>query len=346
MSRESEGGGCARKPATLKLMSVLVTGGAGYIGSAVVELLLARGEQVVVLDNLYRGHREAIPAGVPFHEGTVSDATLVERIVGEHGVESCIHFAALIEAGESVKDPAKYFDNNTAQALALITTLTKAGVKRFVFSSTAAVYGQPQRTPIDESHPLWPVNPYGWSKFMTERVLETFDRAYGMKFVALRYFNAAGAMESRGEDHHPETHLIPNIIAAASGKRESISVFGTDYPTPDGTCVRDYIHIADLGSAHLLALDHLRASKESEFINLGNGTGYTVFQVIDAVKRVSGRDFRVDVAARREGDPSHLVADSSKACRVLGWKPKFPSLEEIIGSAWRWHQSHPNGYTS
>jgi UDP-glucose 4-epimerase len=327
-------------------MPVLVTGGAGYIGSAVVELLLARGEQVVVLDNLYRGHRQAVPAGVPFYEGTVSDAALIQRIVDEHRAEACVHFAALIEAGESVREPAKYFDNNTAQALALITALSQAGVKRFVFSSTAAVYGQPQRTPIDESHPLWPVNPYGWSKFMTERVLETFDRAYGMKFVALRYFNAAGAMGSSGEDHQPETHLIPNIIAAALGKREAVSVFGTDYATPDGTCVRDYIHVADLGSAHLLALDHLRAGKGSEFINLGNGRGYTVLQVIDAVKRVSGRDFRVDLGPRREGDPSHLVADSSKASRVLGWEPVFPSLDDIIGSAWRWHQSHPNGYNS
>jgi UDP-glucose 4-epimerase len=272
---------------------------------------------------------------VPFYEGNVSDLELVRRIVRRHAIDACVHFAALIEAGESVKDPGAFFENNTAQALALLRALTGAGVKLFVFSSTAAVYGQPQRTPIDERHPLWPVNPYGWSKFMTERILETFDAAYGLRFVALRYFNAAGATEKRGERHDPETHLIPNVLAAALGRRPYVSVFGRDYDTPDGTCVRDYIHIADLGSAHLAALDHLRAGKPSEFINLGNGQGYTVLEVIDSVRRVTGRDFEVRMEGRRAGDPSHLVADSTKARRVLGWRPAHPALDDIVASAWR-----------
>lgn len=297
-------------------------------------MLRERGEQVAVLDNVLHGHRDAVDPDVPFYIGNVSDSALVARIVREHGIDACIHFAALIEAGESVRDPAPYFENNTAQTLALLRSLVGAGVKHFVFSSTAAVYGQPQRVPIDEQHPLWPVNPYGWSKFMTERVLESFDSAYGLRFVALRYFNAAGATEKRGERHDPETHLIPNVLAAALGRRPYVSVFGADYDTPDGTCVRDYIHISDLGSAHLLALDHLRAGKASEFINLGNGQGYTVLQVIESVRRVTGREFEVRMEARRPGDPSHLVADSAKARRVLGWQPAHPALDDMVASAW------------
>lgn len=316
-------------------MPVLVTGGAGYIGSVTVDMLRERGEQVAVLDNVLRGHRDAVDPDVPFYIGNVSDSALVARIVREHGIDSCIHFAALIEAGESVRDPGPYFENNTAQTLALLRTLVGAGVKHFVFSSTAAVYGEPQRVPIDEQHPLWPVNPYGWSKFMTERVLESFDSAYGLRFVALRYFNAAGATEKRGERHDPETHLIPNVLAAALGRRPYVSVFGADYDTPDGTCVRDYIHISDLGSAHLLALDHLRAGKASEFINLGNGQGYTVLQVIESVRRVTGREFEVRIEARRPGDPSHLVADSAKARHALGWQPAHPALDDMVASAWR-----------
>ncbi len=320
-------------------MPVLVTGGAGYIGSVTVDMLRERGERVAVLDNLVHGHRDAVDANTPFYEGNVNDAPLVERIVREHAIDACIHFAALIEAGESVKEPGAFFENNTAQSLALLRALAGAGVKRFVFSSTAAVYGQPRRIPIDEQHPMWPVNPYGWSKFMTERVLETFDSAYGLRFVALRYFNAAGATEKRGERHDPETHLIPNVLAAALGHRPYVSVFGRDYDTPDGTCVRDYIHIADLGSAHLSALDHLRAGKASEFINLGNGQGYTVLEVIDSVRRVTGREFEVRMQGRRPGDPSHLVADSAKARRVLGWQPAHPALDDIVASAWRFAQN-------
>ncbi len=315
-------------------MAVLVTGGAGYIGSVTVDMLRERGEQVAVLDNLVRGHRDAVDADVPFYEGAVGDAAMVQRIVREQKVDACVHFAALMEAGESMHEPARYFENNTAQTVALLTALIEAGVKQFVFSSTAAVYGQPQHIPIHEDHPLWPVNPYGWSKFMSERVLDTFDRAYGLKFVALRYFNAAGATERRGERHEPETHLIPNVLAAAAGKRPYVAVFGSEHPTPDGTCVRDYIHVADLGSAHLLALDHLRTGNASDFINLGNGRGYTVLQVIDSVRRVTGRDFEVRMQGPRAGDPSHLVADSAKARRVLGWRPLHPALDTMVASAW------------
>ncbi len=317
-------------------MPVLVTGGAGYIGSVTVELLRERGEEIAVLDSLINGHRDAVDNSVPFYEGSVGNAALVERIVRRHGIDSCIHFAALIEAGESVIEPARYFDNNTAQTLALLRALIETGVNQVVFSSTAAVYGQPQRTPIDENHPLWPVNPYGWSKFMSERILETFDAAYGIKFVSLRYFNAAGATDRHGERHEPESHLIPNVLAAAAGRRPFVSVFGAGYPTPDGTCVRDYIHVADLGAAHLLALDFLRAGGKSEFFNLGNGKGYTVLQVIESAKRVTGRKFEVRMQGPRAGDPSHLVADASKARRVLGWEPQHPELDDIVASAWRY----------
>lgn len=325
-------------------MAILVTGGAGYIGSVTVSLLRERGEDVVVLDDLYRGHREALDPAIPFYQGKVQDAALVARIVREHGVEACVHFAALIEAGESVKDPAAYFENNTAQGMAFLRALIECCVKRIVFSSTAAVYGEPKQTPIHEDHPQWPTNPYGWSKFMMERILETYDRAYGLRFVALRYFNAAGAAGRLGEHHEPETHLIPNVLRVALGQRAYISVFGEDYPTPDGTCVRDYIHVADLGSAHLLALDHLKNGGASGRINLGNGKGYSVLQVIEAARKITGHAIEARKEPRRAGDPSVLVASSEKACRVLGWTPKYPELEEIIASAWQWHSAHPKGY--
>lgn len=328
----------------MKLMSILVTGGAGYIGSVTVELLRKRGEGVVVLDDLCRGHRAALPAEVPFYQGQVNDAALVTRIAADHAVEACIHFAARIEAGESVTAPALYFENNTAQAMALLDALRRAGVSRFVFSSTAAVYGQPKQIPIPEEHPQWPLNPYGWSKFFVERVLESFDQAYGLKFVALRYFNAAGATAERGEHHEPETHLIPNVLKAALGRRSHVSVFGQYYPTPDGTPVRDYIHVADLGSAHMLALDYLRDGGASECINLGNGKGYSVLEVIETARRVTGRAIEARREPPRPGDPSHLVACADKARRVLGWEPACPQLEDIIRSAWEWHLAHPDGY--
>ncbi|HYO63787.1 MAG TPA: UDP-glucose 4-epimerase GalE [Pyrinomonadaceae bacterium] len=325
-------------------MAILVTGGAGYIGSVMVDALADAGEQVVVIDDLSRGHGGALRDGVSFYEGRVGDRGLVARLCREHGVESCIHFAALAYVGESVTEPARYFENNVAEGLALLGALVGAGVRRFVFSSTCATYGEPLRVPIDEGHPQQPTNPYGWSKFFMERILESYGRAYSLRFVALRYFNAAGATRARGEHHEPETHLIPNVLRAAAGRLPFVSVFGADYPTPDGTCVRDYIHVADLCSAHALALEHLRRGGASEFINLGNGRGYSVMEVIDAARRVTGRAIEVRVEPARPGDPSRLVADASKARAVLGWQTQFSDLEAIIRTAWEWHEAHPEGY--
>ena len=325
-------------------MAVLVTGGAGYIGSATVEFLRAQGEEVVVLDNLDRGHRGALPPEVPFYQGDVGDRPLVRRIAAEQELEACVHFAALAYVGESVEDPARYFDNNVAQTIALLGELVESGLRRFVFSSTCATYGDPQRIPMDEQHPQLPVNPYGWTKFVVERVLESFDQAYGLRYAGLRYFNAAGATAHRGEDHEPETHLIPNVLRAARGQLAEVSVFGTDYPTPDGTAVRDYIHVEDLARAHALALGHLRGGGASEFINLGNGRGYSVLEVIETARRITERPIKIRPEARRAGDPSHLVAQADKARRVLGWEPAHPQLEAIVRSAWEWHRSHPRGY--
>ncbi len=325
-------------------MSILVTGGAGYIGSATVEALVAAGRDVVVLDNLVYGHRGAVDQSVPFYEGDVGDRELVSQIVKEHRVTACVHFAAYAYVGESVTDPAKYFENNTVQTNRLLNTLIEHGVQRFVFSSTCATYGDPIRIPIDEEHPQNPVNPYGWSKFMTERILESYDTAYGMKFVALRYFNASGATERCGEHHDPETHLIPNVLNAADGTLPFVSVFGDDYDTPDATCIRDYIHIGDLADAHIRALDHLEKGNESTKINLGNGVGFSVLEVVEAARRVTGRDIEARIEPRRAGDPSRLIADSRKASQVLGWRPKFADIEGIIQSAWDWKVANPNGY--
>jgi UDP-glucose 4-epimerase len=325
-------------------MAVLVTGGAGYIGSAFVEQLLASGEDVVVLDDLSRGHRGAVDPDATFYEGRTGDRALVARIAREHRVDACVHFAALAYVGESVTEPARYYDNNFTQAQVLCEALLEAGVKRIVFSSTCATYGVPQEIPIPETHLQRPINPYGWSKLFVERMLQDFDRAYGLSFVALRYFNAAGATARRGEDHDPETHLIPLALAAAAGRRPRLSVFGTDYPTPDGTAIRDYIHIEDLGEAHLLALSHLRAGGDSQYLNLGNGTGYSVLEVIEAARKVTGLEVPFEKAPRREGDPARLVGDARRARETLGWEPKRPALEEIIGSAWEWQKAHPQGY--
>jgi UDP-glucose 4-epimerase len=326
-------------------MGVLVTGGAGYIGSVAVEDLKNRREDVVVLDNLVYGHREAVADGVPFYQGEIGDKALVGKIISDHAIDACMHFSAYAYVGESVEQPDKYFQNNFVETLHLLDTLRAGGVKRFIFSSTCATYGVPQYVPIDEKHPQWPINPYGWTKLMVERALDSYDTAYVFKFVALRYFNAAGASDRCGEDHEPETHLIPLVLKAAMGKIPKVSVFGTDYDTPDGTAVRDYIHISDLSSAHLLALEHLRAGKDSQFINLGNGSGYSVKEVIETSKKVTGRDIPVENAPRRAGDPPQLVGDSTKAREVLGWRPQFPELEKIIESAWNWHQRHPDGYS-
>jgi UDP-glucose 4-epimerase len=327
-------------------MAILVTGGAGYIGSVTAELLRARGERVVVLDDLFRGHREAVAEGEPFYEGKIGDRELLSRIAREHDLEACIHFAALAYVGESVQDPARYFINNVEQGIALLDALIGAGVRHVVFSSTCATYGEPQEVPISEEHPQNPTNPYGWSKLFMERIMESYDRAYGLRYVALRYFNAAGASRELGEDHDPETHLIPNVLAAALGEIPAVSVFGDDYPTPDGTPVRDYIHVSDLGAAHILALDYLRGGGTSDYINLGNGQGYSVMEVIETARQVTGRSIPVRVEPRRAGDPSRLVANAEKARARLGWKPAHPRLSEIIGTAWEWRVKHPRGYTS
>ena len=325
-------------------MAILVTGGAGYIGSVMVEQLIEAGERAVVLDDLSRGHRGAVNESVPFYEGRTGDRELVARLCREQEVEACIHFAAFAYVGESVTDPKLYFERNVSDGIALLDSLLAAGVRRFVFSSTCATYGEPVRVPIDEAHPQAPTNPYGWSKLFMEKILESYERAYKLKFIALRYFNASGATLRRGEDHSPESHLIPNVLSAALGRLPQVSVFGGDYPTPDGTAIRDYIHVADLCSAHTLALEHLRRGGPSDFINLGNGHGYSVMEVIETARRVTGREIKTRMGPRRAGDPSRLVADASKARTVLGWRTQYPDLETIIRTAWDWHQTHPEGY--
>jgi UDP-glucose 4-epimerase len=319
-------------------MAVLVTGGAGYIGSVAVELLRAAGEPVVVVDDLERGHRDAVEAAVPFYQGQVGDRGLIGQIVRDHAISACMHFAALAYVGESVEAPRRYFENNVAQGIALLGALLDAGVRQFVFSSTCATYGEPEAVPIPERHPQRPTNPYGWSKFTIERVLESYDQAYGLRFVSLRYFNAAGATRTRGEHHDPEPHLIPLLLDTALGRRAAVSIFGQDYPTPDGTAVRDYVHVADLAQAHLLALQYLRNGGPSEFFNLGNGQGHSVLQVLESARRVTGRPIEARIEGRRAGDPARLVAAASKAERVLNWHPRHAALDDIVRSAWDWHR--------
>ena len=326
-------------------MAILVTGGAGYIGSVTVELLRAKGETVVVLDDLFRGHREALPPSQPFYHGKVGDRDLIARITKEHQIESCIHFAALAYVGESVEKPAVYFENNVEQGIALAGSLERAGVRYIVFSSTAATYGEPDQIPIVEQSRQWPTNPYGWSKLFMERLLASYERSYGMKFVSLRYFNAAGATDQCGEDHAPETHLVPNVLAAAAGERPDVAVFGDNYPTPDGTPIRDYVHVVDLAAAHIRALDHLRQNGTSDFLNLGTGTGYSVLEVIESARKVTGRPIRVRIEGPRPGDPARLVADATRAKQILGWSPSS-NLEAILQSAWHWKQHHPRGYAA
>ena len=325
-------------------MAILVTGGAGYIGSVTVELLLQSGEAVVVLDNLSRGHRAAVSQDIPFYQGNVDDRSLVKRLISEHGIDSCIHFAAYAYVGESVAQPSLYFENNVTQGLALLDALRESGVRKLVFSSSCATYGEPKAIPIPETHPQWPANPYGWSKLFLERILESYDRAYGCRFVSLRYFNAAGASHQHGEDHDPETHLIPLVLAAARGAIPHVSVFGGDYPTPDGTAIRDYIHVIDLGNAHILSLRHLDRGGRSEFINLGNGRGYSVLEVVKSARAVTGLPIETRIEPRRPGDPSRLIADHGKAREVLGWEPAYPDLPAIVGTAWEWMSARPRGY--
>jgi UDP-glucose 4-epimerase len=327
-------------------MAILVTGGAGYIGSVTVDCLVSQGEKVVVLDNLSRGHREAIGEAIPFYQGNVGDTALVAKIASEHPLESCIHFAAVAYVGESVEQPKFYIENNMEQGKALIDFLLKIGVRRLVFSSSCTTYGEPEALPIKEDARQWPTSPYGWTKLFLERLLASYDVAYGLKFVSLRYFNAAGATKNRGEDHDPETHLIANVLLAASGTRDAIGIFGGEYATPDGTAVRDYVHVSDLAEAHSSALKYLRGGGNSEFLNLGSGRGYSVLEVIECARQATGKPIPVRMEAPRAGDSSSLFADASKAQKVLGWKPKHSDLDNIIRSAWQWHQQNPDGYKS
>jgi UDP-glucose 4-epimerase len=320
-------------------LTILVTGGAGYIGSATVERLQAKGERVVVLDDLFRGHRRAVDKDVPFYHGSVGDGALVERIAVDHKISECVHFAALAYVGESVLEPAKYFENNVEQGITLVGALMRARVRRIVFSSTCATYGEPTQVPIPESCPQWPVNPYGWSKLIMERLLASYDPAYGLKSISLRYFNAAGATERCGELHEPESHLVPNVLKAAAGELPHVSVFGWDYPTPDGTAIRDYVHVADLAEAHVLALEHLRAGGDSDFLNLGTGRGYSVMEVIETARKVTGKRIPTKIEGRRAGDPPKLIADASKAKKLLGWEPVMSDLSTILRSQWEWRQS-------
>lgn len=327
-------------------MAILVTGGAGYIGSITVEQLRSRGDAVVVLDSLSRGHRRALDAGVPFYHGDIGDQTILARIAREHKIESCIHFAAFAYVGESVQDPRLYFENNVQKGISLIDSLVQAGVRRFVFSSSCATYGEPESLPIKESSGQWPTSPYGWSKLILEQLLRSYDAAYGLKFVALRYFNAAGASKLLGEDHEPETHLIANVLRAASGRLTEVSVFGNSYATADGTPIRDYIHVSDLADAHGLALEYLRRGGSSEFLNLGAGRGYSVLEVIECARRVTGKPIRMRIEPPRRGDSSRLIADATKAQSLLGWTPQRSELSTIVRSAWEWHLMHPGGYAS
>ncbi|KAF0162023.1 MAG: UDP-glucose 4-epimerase [Rhodocyclaceae bacterium] len=320
-------------------MKILVVGGAGYIGSHTVKCLLRAGHGVVVADNFSTGYRNAVVGG-EVAELDIADAAAVESLFAAHRFDAVMHFASFIQVGESVTEPGKYYANNLATTLSLLQTMVRASVGRFIFSSTAAVYGNPEYVPIDESHPKVPINPYGRSKWMVEQILEDFDRAYGLKSVCLRYFNAAGADPEGelGERHEPETHLIPLILQAASGRREAITVFGRDYDTPDGTCIRDYVHVVDLVKAHALALDYLATGGDSAAFNLGNSNGFSVQEVIDTTRRVTGREIKVVDAPRRTGDPPRLVADSSLARRVLGYQAKYANLETMVEHAWRWEQ--------
>ncbi|MBU1117950.1 UDP-glucose 4-epimerase GalE [Patescibacteria group bacterium] len=318
---------------------ILIVGGAGYIGSEINKELNENGYQTVVLDNLVSGHKEAVKWG-EFVQGDLSNIEDIRKVFERYKIEAVFNFAAFIEVGESVKDPQKYYYNNLVNTLNLLKVMKEFEVNKIIFSSTAATFGEPKYTPIDEAHPQWPINPYGWTKLMIERVFSDYDLAYGLRYVALRYFNACGANPEAdvGENHNPESHLIPLVLDAAIGKRENIKIFGTDYPTPDGTCVRDYIHVVDLASAHLLALKHLLDGGESKQYNLGNGKGFSVREVIDAVKKVTGKDFEVVESERRAGDPPILIAASDKIRGELGWEPKYTDIETIVATAWKWHQ--------
>lgn len=323
-------------------MNFLVVGGAGYIGSHMVKHLLRAGHELVVADNFSTGYRDALTGG-KLVELDIADAQALDNLFAANHFDAVFHFASFIQVGESVTEPAKYYQNNLAATLTLLQAMVRANVRHFIFSSTAAVYGNPVYVPIDEEHPKAAINPYGRSKWMVEQMLEDFDRAYGLKSVCLRYFNAAGADPEGqlGERHEPETHLLPLILQAASGRRASITVYGRDYDTPDGTCIRDYVHVADLAAAHALAVDYLLAGGASTAFNLGNGQGFSVQEVIDTARQVTGKEICVSDAPRRAGDPPRLVADPQRAYALLGWKPQFASLEQIVTHAWSWEKKYP-----
>lgn len=329
-------------------MAILVLGGAGYIGSHMVDRLIEKGdEEVVVVDNLVTGHRQAVHEKARFYEGDIADKDFMRKVFSENPeIDAIIHFAAFSLVAESVAEPLKYFDNNTAGMISLLEVMHEFDVKKIVFSSTAATYGIPEEVPVPETAPQKPINPYGESKLMMETIMKWTDQAYGIKFVALRYFNVAGAKPagSIGEDHGPETHLLPIVLQVAQGKREKLMIFGDDYQTPDGTNVRDYVHPFDLADAHLLAVDYLRAGKPSTAFNLGSSTGFSNLQIVESARRVTGAAIPMEIAERRPGDPDTLVASSQKAREVLGWKPVFDDIDKIIETAWAWHSSHPNGY--
>ncbi len=327
-------------------MSVLVTGGAGYIGSHTVKALRDRGTDVVIYDDLSAGHRAAArAAGAPLEEGSISDTARVRDVMTAHSVDAVLHFAAWLSVGASVKDPLGYYENNVGGALSVLRAAVESGVKHFIFSSTAATFGNPVETPITESHPQRPINAYGETKLAIERALPHFERAYGIRSVVLRYFNAAGADPDGilGEDHHPEVHVIPRAIDAALG-RDAFVIFGLDYQTPDGTCLRDYVHVTDLASAHVLALESLRAGGPSASYNLGNGKPLSVREVLNSVERVTGRKVPAAEGARRPGDPAVLFASSDRIKRELGWKPRYEDIDVIVDTAWRWRDAHPGGY--
>ena len=323
-------------------MNILVTGGAGYIGGTVALRLLSAGHNVLIYDNFCHGHRDLVPAGTQLIEGDVADRAKLERVFREQKVNGVMHFAALIEAGESMKHPEIYFRNNTASTLTLLEAMLGAGVNRLVFSSTAAVYGEPERTPIEETAALAPTNAYGESKLLVEQMLTWINRIHGLRYASLRYFNVAGAVEGRGEAHEPESHLIPLILDVALGRRQSIKIFGKDYPTPDGTCIRDYVHVGDLADAHILAFEAL-ATRSRLIYNLGNGKGFSVREVLESARRVTGHPIPVVEEPRRPGDPAVLVASSKRIIEELGWKPQYSALDDIVRSAWAWHQQRYGG---